>query len=187
MNICLLGFTDKRPVIYSLLKVLGQVGRTLFISPNLQFSQLAEHYEQDFEIMGARVVCEPISFGEILSGLDIEEYNYIIFDCLVEVPEKIDIAIIHDNLDYYRDLLDGTDEETFRLFINKSLTKEKVNTFVMIPAAAVEKTCQQIENIKLPFPFASWAHNKMMSLLLGQILQMPPANAMKYLKRGVKA
>jgi hypothetical protein len=186
MNICLLGFTDKRPVIYSFLKVLGQAGRTLLISPNLQYSQLSEHYEQDFEVMGVRVVCEPISFGEILSELETEEYNYIVFDCLVEVPEKIDIALIQDNLEYYRELLDGTDEETYKLFINKSITTEKTNTFIMVPAATVEKTCQQIEKLKQPYPFASSAHNKMMSSLLGQILQMPPANILKYLKRGVK-
>ena len=186
MNICLLGFTDKRPVFYSLLKALGQVGRTLFITPNLQYSQLSESYEQDFEVMGARIICEPISFGEILAEIEQEEYNYIVYDCLVEIPEKVDIALIHDNLEYYRDLLEGIDEETYRIFINKALTAEKANTYSMVPAALLEKTCRQIEQTKLPCPFPSSDHNKMISLLLGQILKMPPASIIKYLKRGVK-
>lgn len=186
MNICLLGFTDKRPVVYSLLKVLGQVGRTLFVSPNLQFTQLSEEYEQDFEVMGVRIICEPVSFGEILAEVDEEEYNYIIFDCIVEVPEMIDVALIQDNLDYYRELLEGTDEETYLLFINKSLTVEKGNTYMMASAAALEKTCAQIESKKLAYPFSSYAHNKMMAALLSQVLQMPPPNILKYLKRGVK-
>lgn len=186
MNICLLGFSDKRPVIYSLLKVLGQVGRTLLVSPNLQFSQLSEEYEQDFEVMGVRVICEPISFGEILAEIDLEEFNYVVFDCIVEVPEKIDIALIQDNLNYYRDLLDGFDEETYLLFINKALTSEKGNTYMMASAASLEKTCTQIEKMKLPYPFTSSPHNKMMSALLGKILQMPPPNILKYLKKGVK-
>lgn|GEM_PF-2774209 len=186
MNICLLGFTDKRPVIYSLLKVLGQVGRTLLVSPNLQFSQLSEDYEQDFEVMGVHVICEPISFGEILAEVDLEEFNYIVFDCIVELPEKIDVALIQDNLDYYRDLLEVADEETYLLFINKALSPEKGNTYMMASAASLEKTCAQIERKKLPYPFASSIHNKMMSALLGEILQTPPQNILKYLKKGVK-
>jgi len=186
VNICLLGFTDKRPVIYSLLKVLGQVGRTLLVTPNLQYSQLSEHYEQDFEAMGVRVICEPISFGEILAELEQDEYNYTVFDCLVEVPEKVDIALIQDNLEYYQDLLDGTDGDTYRLFINKALTAEKKDTYEMAPAAQLEKTCRLIEEKKLPYPFTSSVHNKVMSALLGQILQIPPQSIMKYLKRGVK-
>ena len=186
MNICLLGFTDKRPIIYSLLKVLGQVGRTLLISPNMQFSQLSEDYVQDFEVMGVRVICEPISFGEILAEIDLEEFNYIIFDCIVELPEKVDIVLIQDNLDYYRDLLEATDEEAYLLFINKALTSEKGNVYTIVPAAMLEKTCAQIESNKLPYPFPSSAHNKMMAALLGKILQMPPLNILKYLKKGVK-
>lgn len=186
MNICLLGFTDKRPVIYSLLKVLGQVGRTLLISPNLQFSQLSEDYEQDFEVMGVRIICEPISFGEILMEIDLEEYNYIVFDCIVELPEMIDVALIQDNLNYYTDLLEVVDEETYLLFINKALTAEKGNMYMMASAAALEKTCMQIEQKKLPYPFTSSVHNKMMSALLGKILQMPPQSVLKYLKKGVK-
>jgi hypothetical protein len=186
VNICLLGFTDKRPAIYSLIKVLGQVGRTLLISPNIQFTQLSEEYEQNFEVMGVHIICEPISFGEILSEIDIEEFNYIIFDCMVEVPEMIDVALIQDNLEYYRELLDGTDEDAFKLFINKELTAEKGNTYAMVSAATLESTCRKIENAKLPYPFPSSGHNKLMSALLSQILQMPQQNILKFLKKGVK-
>ena len=186
MNICLLGFTDKRPVIYSLLKVLGQVGRSIFITPNLQYSQLSENYEQDFEMMGVRIVCEPISFGEILAELELEEYNYIIFDCIVEIPENPNIILIQDNLEYYRDLLESEDEETYQVFTNKALTAEKEHTYTIVSAAQLEKTCHQIEKNRKSYSFASLAHNKMMSLLLGQILQMSPVSVLKYLKRGVK-
>jgi len=168
------------------MKVLGQVGRTMLVTPNLQYSQLSESYEQDFEAMGVRVICEPISFGEILAELEQDEFNYTIFDCLVEVPERVDIALIQDNLEYYTDLLDGTDKETYRLFINKELTTEKNDTYAMAPAAQLEKTCRQIEDKRLPYPFASSVHNKVMSALLGQVLQIPPQSIVKYLKRGVK-
>jgi hypothetical protein len=102
------------------------------------------------------------------------------------IPDKVDVALIQDNFDYYLNFLDDTDEESYRIFINRELKSTGRDVYTMVPAAVLEKTCRMIEQKQLPFPFASSAHNKTMSALLGHILQMPPQNISKYLKRGVK-
>lgn len=187
MNIVIMGFRDKRHIIYSILKILSPVGRTVFITTNPCYRQLSEDYSPEFEIGDTDVLVLNESLYSACEILELEVYDYLIWDAVVEVPENVDLSIMTDHEELYRSELEELNiKPKFKFIENKTAAKKDEKTVTFVKASAVEEILTKIETDRIFYPITSYAHNKTMSEILSAATGMEKSKLTAYLKKGRK-
>ncbi len=183
MVISVYGFSDKRPIIYSCLKLLGSLGRTLFVTNNPQYIQLSENFERDFSIDDISILIPTESINDIDENF--EDYDYVLLDLIAEVVENQDIAIIIDHVDNYKTWLEEFEKPPI-YYIQKGNKLDKTDKVAkFIYASSVESTLSRIEKDKLFYPISNGTHNKTLASILNEITGIKTAELLKYLKKKV--
>lgn len=185
MDIAVMGFRDKRHIMYSMLKILSPMGRTAFITTNPCYRQLSEDFSAEFEIGDTDFLVLSESLYGAADILDIESYDFVIWDAVTEVPEKIDLSIIIDHEDLYRQAIDELSEKPkFKYVENKASAKKDEKAAVFVKASAVEDILTKIETDREFYPITSYTHNKTMGEMLSMAMGIEKSKIISYLKKG---
>lgn len=183
MNIAIMGFRDKRHIFYSLLKILSNIGRVAFITPNPCYKQLSEDFSSEFEIEDTDILIVE-NLYDVDTMLDLENYDFVIWDCLTELPEKIELLLMIDHPDMYRAAINELDSKPKYQFIAKgenALKNEKIIS--IIKASSVEEILTKVEKDRVWYPITGFVHNKSMSELLCSSTGINKNKLLSYLKR----
>ncbi|MBR1736818.1 MAG: hypothetical protein IJ736_07360 [Firmicutes bacterium] len=186
MNIAVMGFKDKRHIMYSLLKILSPAGRTAFITTNPCYRQLSEDFSSEFEIGDTDFLVLSDSLYSAEEYLDIGSYDFVIYDAIVEVPERIEVSVITDHEELYRQAIDEMDKKPTFKFIESKNAKKDEKSISFIKASTVEDILEKIENDREFYPITSYFHNKAMAELLSRATGMDKGKIIAYLKKGSK-
>ena len=95
MVITVLGRTDKRPVIYTLIKLFQKLGDTCFITPDLRATRLIEdggnygHFQNTF--IAVTNASQDEVFADI--GYTRNDFEHFIFDAYDQIPDFSDLVI----------------------------------------------------------------------------------------------
>ena len=184
MNIVIFGHSDKRHLIYSMVRMLKFTGRVCLITNNPVYRQLSMDFEEMFTISDVQVIVEddPDSVEEYH---DLSLYDYIIYDCLLSMPQKLDVAIILDHFQVYEQFMDENEIPEIPTFVpkNAKVTNNTYKRFVLVPASTLEPQLQKIEESYKFLPILNSAHNKSVATLLETITHIPKSKLLATLKQ----
>ena len=95
MVISLIGSTDKRPVIYTLMKLFQKLGDCCVVTPNPQFKRLTEDGSPYGHFQNIYVAVTNATQDEIFAeiGFTMHDFENFIFDCDTEIPTFSDLVI----------------------------------------------------------------------------------------------
>jgi hypothetical protein len=184
MILCVFGHSDKRHIIYTMLRMLQFMGRVCFITSNPCYRQLSPDFDDEFEFGDIHVIYdEDISYVE--SEHDLTSYDFVVCDCLLSMPSTIDLAIIMDHVPFYEEQLDINDIPDIPTFIPKGETSfmNKTQGVQFVPASVMEKDLKLIESELKLLPINNSAHNRYMSAILEKATHIPKAKLLTTLKQ----
>lgn len=178
MKINVIGLTDKRPVIYSLIKVLQYYGDVLFITENRRYRRLLEDQILLGNFGNCLVSITDASPDEVWEeiGYNESDFDFIIYDTGNRVPieDVIHILVEGDSLtEEEQSILDCLEEE--------ELIKIKLGCGVM--TTEVMNVTELIESKQTCLPYNDRQINKAMSEALSKIVKGKPKELLKLLKR----
>lgn len=191
MRIGIIGLSDKRHVIYTLIRVLGGLSSTVVFTPNKQYLYMSEDFVNDFELNDIRmVVCD----DDDLDSLDEEEFDfegfeYIVYDILTEIPSKLDVAVIMDHRDKYTSELENLELEDIPIYsigefsAADAFSSEK--KIKLTPASAVEPVLQEMYKTRQIKPFKNSGFNKSMCTLVCEVTGLPSRVVLSRINKGV--
>jgi len=198
-KIAVYGFSDKRHIFYSLFKILGSIGRVLFITKNPQYLLFTEDFQEtefDVDTIRFKIVNEPISeiFIEETDEINdiFKSYDFVIMDIINDYisQDNQEIAIIVDHLEDYREMIFDTfndDGERPLVFANKySGIVSKIETGVNLEYASfVADDINRIETDRLFYPISNNKHIRVMATILREINHCSLSDLKRYLKKKI--
>ena len=95
MVIAVLGLTDKRPVIYCLLKLLQLRGDLAIITNDRHYARLIDNGTYEGHFQNTFIAVTDASTDEVFAeiGYRIEDFENIIIDCVDQLPDYADVVI----------------------------------------------------------------------------------------------
>lgn len=160
----LLGLGDKRHIVYTLIRVLGGLGRTIFLTPNKQYLMLSQDHLLDFEINDVQVVVYECDIEDLHEEYGLSTYEYVIYDILKDFPADLDVALMLDSREHYMYDMEDRELDMIPLFTAVPVKKDDMFTNEKIvkvpPASLVEPQLQKMftDRVLLPIkggPFFS--------------------------------
>lgn len=182
LDIGIFGFRDKRHIIYSILKILGDVGRTIFITQNPCYIQLSENFSMEFEINDIDVIVSKDSFLDIYELIELDEYDFCIWDCITEIPTKVNLAVLADHGSIYREAFEELIEKPCNIFAVKEEVKKNEIPIVFIKASSVEDVLTKIEKDRILYSIPNNVHNKSISSMLSKATGISQRKLLETLK-----
>lgn len=132
MKIALYGYTDKRPVLYSLMHLLKKMGNVVVFTPNRQLSRFLPDHSDEGMIGNVQVYVTDFSPDEVWEGVqrNQDDFDYIIYDVRDQLVEGVDVNIHvlgSEMEDGEADFLDGCviDYYRIKLMYDKKPAKDK--------------------------------------------------------------
>lgn len=185
MNIAIMGFRDKRHIIYSILKILTLLGRTAFITTNPCYKQLSEDYSSEFEIDDTDILILTENLYDAEDILELENYDFIIWDSITEIPEELTLSIIVDHPELYRTAFTELNVKPKLQYVAKEIKAQKgENAISFIKASEVEGILSKIETNKKWYPITGFTHNKSISEILSSATGISKSEIIHCLKDG---
>lgn len=169
MQIGVCGYTDKRPVIYALMKVLSQLGDIAVITNNRHYRRLLSDGAESGYLMNILVNVSDDSPDEVFESLELEtsDFDHIIYDVVDSIPEETDLMI------YVKTYGADDDENDFMELIEDYVTikmtydgKSEKDVFNVIPTANIMKSIEFIESYKV----ADTVNSKQLNIALAKML-----------------
>lgn len=95
MVISLLGATDKRPVIYTLMKLFQTLGDTMLVTNDRHLKRLIDEEGNPGHFQNILIYVTDSSPDEVFAelGYDHNSFEFIIYDCTEIVPDYTDMLI----------------------------------------------------------------------------------------------
>ena len=95
MVISLVGSTDKRPVLYTLMKLFQKLGDCCVITPDQHLTRLTEDHSPYGHFQNIFVAVTTASQDEVFAeiGYTKQDFENFIFDCTTEIPTFSDLVI----------------------------------------------------------------------------------------------
>jgi len=122
-NICLVGFQDKRAVIYTALLIFSKMGSTALISPSPSYRLMDNERREEFSSLGIDYFLRNEGVLDAEEDIDKSLYSYIIYDCVDELPSEVDFILVCDTQDYFKSLLvEGSFTIIDRPFIESNIS-----------------------------------------------------------------
>ena len=188
MKIVVYGYSNKQHIFYSLFKILGSIGRVLFITTNPQYCQFSDDcVSTEFELGNISFYITTESIYDVVYNES--EYDFIIIDAMTEVLDKDehDIAILYDHTNLYRETIDmfSDDVNSPDIYVQVGTgdidATDKIVDFA--PAYMFAETIQRIEKDRIFYPIYNRKHIKTIATILKTITGCSVSEIKKYLKK----
>lgn len=186
MQIGVYGHTDKRPVIYALMKLLQANGDVALFSNNRHYKRLLENFESPGHMANIMIAVSDATPDEIFNevGYAPDDFDHIIFDIQDTIPEDLTHAI------YVRTFRPDEEEEAFLDLLGDYRTvrlaydgKKEKETIHVVPSSALWKTVEEIEFYRILKPIPSAELNKGLASMLAPALKVSGKSAFTLLNR----
>lgn len=189
MRIGVLGFTDKRPILYPLMKLLQYTGDVVVITDDRRFKRLLEDYTSPGHLGNIMICVTDATPDEVWEEIDHREndFDHIIYDLRDTLHEDIDMYIHVKGSDYEdgeKDFLECVDAYTpIKLMYDgkPDRTKETMNIPITLKLLS---TLEILENKKVLLPLPSPKVNKAIAKLIATHLSLKMSDALKLLRKG---
>lgn len=177
MILGLYGYTDKRPVLYSLMYLLQSLGDVVVITPNRHLLRLNENYSDLGHIGNVLVHVTDLSPDEVWSELGHrkEDFAHIIYDLTAFVTNTdMNIHVLGSEFeDDEEELLDCLEAKPLYLkLMYDGKPNKKVNENIQVTADML-RLVEYIERNKLLVAIPDKNLTKAMTKDLAQVLQIP--------------
>ncbi|GKU77564.1 hypothetical protein [Paenibacillus sp. L3-i20] len=186
MQIGVYGYTDKRPVIYALMKLLQTTGDVALFSNNRHYKRLLEEGESQGHMANIMIAISDATPDEIFKevGYTPDDFEHVIFDIQDTIPDNLTHAI------YVKTYNPNEDERAFLELIGDYRViklnydgKSEKNAINVIPSTSMWKSIEQIEFYKILNPIPSKELNKGLATMLAPSLQITMKSAFTLLNR----
>lgn len=192
MIIAMTGYTDKRYLLYPLLKVLQAMGDTLLISDDRRFLRLTENGENPGHLQNTMIYVTDSAPEDVWGELQQEpaDFTHVVYDVKQFLPEdKLDLVLICETMGYedgeedFLSLVEGRSQTVHFAFDKKrSPDKDVLNLFITPEMVSqVEFT----EVYKLFQPVTNADILKILAAEIGPDLGLTRSTLSKVLKGGV--
>jgi len=186
MLIGVYGYTDKRPVIYALMKLLQATGDVALFSNNRHYKRLLAPGESQGHLANMMIAISDASPDEIFEevGYSQDDFEHVIFDIQDTLPENLSQIIYvksyspNEEEQAFLDIL-GT-YKTIKLTYDRKREKDAIN---VAPLASLWKSVEEIETYRILNPVPSPDLNKGLAALLAPELNLKVKTALKLLTR----
>ena len=189
MKIGLMGLGDKRHIVYTLIRVLSNLGRTVIFTPNSQYLMLSEEYLPEFEICDAQMAIYNCDIDDLCKEYDLDAYSYVVYDIQREIPFDLDIGMILDSRDYYVAELKDRELDDVQLFSVQNCVKSELLTqevTIKLPTASkIEKVLYKMFDERRLLPVTNSDFIRGMTPFMTQITELSAGQISASLKKGV--
>ncbi len=159
MRIGVLGFTDKRPILYPLMKLLQSTGDVVVITDDRRFKRLLEDYASPGHLGNIMICVTDATPDEVWEEIDHSEddFDHVIYDLRDTLHEDIDMYIHIKGSDFEdgeKDFLECVDTYTsIKLMYDgkPERTKETINLPITLKLLS---TLEVLENKKCIITYA---------------------------------
>lgn len=189
MQIGILGFTDKRPILYPLMKLLHYVGDVIIITDDRRFRRLLEDYDLTGHLANIMIHVTDATPDEVWEEIDEDEsdFDYIIYDLRDTLHEDIELYIHVKGSDYEdgeEDFLECVDDYIpFKLMYDGKVDNDKKTISLPITLKLLA-TLEVLENKKVLLPLPDAKINKNLAKLMAPKLNIKLNDALKLLRKG---
>ncbi|MFD0671960.1 hypothetical protein [Cohnella sp. GCM10027633] len=186
MRIGVYGHTDKRPVIYALLKLLQATGDVALLTNNRHYNRLLEPGERQGHFANVMVAVTDATPDEVFEeiGYAPDDFDHVVFDLQDTIPDELHAAL------HVKAFPPSEDEQALLGMLNAPVTvkmtydgKREKNAIHVAPASLVWKTTERIEHYRILEPVPSKELNVGFAKLLAPHLSMKPKQALAILTR----
>lgn len=186
MLIGVYGYTDKRPVIYALMKLLQATGDVALFTNNRHYRRLLVHGETQGHMANIMIAVSDASPDEIFEevGYTVDDFEHIIFDIQDTIPDNLSMIL------YVKTYAPSEEEQSFidilgachfiKMTYDGKRDKDAIN---VIPLSAIWRSVEQIEAHRILCPIPSKELNKKLAVLLAPDLKISAKNAHTLLTR----
>jgi len=186
MQIGVFGYTDKRPVIYPLLKLLQSTGDVALFTNNRHYKRLLQPGETQGHLANIMVAVSDASPDEIFEvvGYTSDDFEHIVFDVQDTIPENLSLAL------HVKSFAPDEDEQSFldalgpcttvKMLYDRKKEKDAIN---VMPLAPLWKHAEEIESYRILPPSPSKELNKGLAKLLASHLNISLKSAHMLLTR----
>lgn len=158
MVISVIGETDKRPFMYTLLMICQYMGDVLLVSDDRHYKRLIEEPEEDVEIYAGHfqntfiVVTDKTPDEASQSvGYESDDYEFVIYDNLIDVTSDLIIYVTGDSMsEWEKEQLDYLEEGDY-VTIGLGFGKKNMVAY----STAMFKNVELVESRKTYLPIDS--------------------------------
>lgn len=186
MQIGVYGFTDKRPVIYALMKILQATGDVALFSNNRHYKRLLEQGESQGHMANILIGISDATPDEIFKevGYTPDDFEHVIFDIQDTLPDNLTHTI------YVKSYAPDEEEEAFLELLGEYRTikltydgKSEKNAINLQPTSILWKSVEDIEFYKVLKPIPSKTLNRGLASMLAPDLNLSIKAALTLLNR----
>ncbi len=186
MQIGVYGYTDKRPLVYALMKVLQSTGDVVLFSNNRHYKRLLDQGESQGHFANIMISVSDASPDEVFEeiGYSEDDFDHILFDLQEAIPEKLSLIF------YVKSYPPNEDEQAFLDILDQYHTvkmtydgRREKGAIHLAPFSNVWKAVEEIEAYRILKPIPSKAFNKGLASVLAPPLNITPKTAMTLLTR----
>jgi hypothetical protein len=191
MRIVVLGYTDKRPVLYSLLKVLQSTGDVALITDDRHFQRLIESSSPVGHLLNIFICVTSVSPDEVWAevGYSPEDFDHVVYDVHGVLPENADkfMHVCGSQLDEGEaELLECIEQYTkVKLMYDGKELKEKGSYNLPVTLNVISNT-ELIENKKILNPYSDRKFRSVMAKAFKDIVGLSERSILNLLGRGWK-
>lgn len=158
MIISVIGETDKRPFMYTLLRICQYMGDVLLVSDDRHYKRLIEEPEEDVEVYAGHfqntfIVVTDKTPDEAMQtvGYEPEDYEFVIYDNQIDATSDLIVYVTGDSMSEWEkeqlDYLEEGDYITIGLgFGKKNMVPYSTNMFKNVELVESRKTLLAIDS-----------------------------------------
>ncbi len=186
MIVVCLGHVDKRPILYSLMKLLQSFGDVAVVTRNRQLQRLLESKSSSGYFNNIFVaISDAVPEAAILeAGCAPGDFDHIIYDSIDVLPDRYDLCIHSKSfglMEYESEVLGyKSDIVQYNFVYDGKTEKGCINIPVAFPLI---KSVEEFEARKLLIPIQCDVMQKSLSSLTAPQLKITEKDALKILKR----
>jgi len=186
MRIGIYGYTDKRPVIYALLKLLQTTGDVALLTNNRHYTRLLESGERLGHFANVLIAVTDATPDEVFEeiGYAPEDFDHVLFDVQDTIPSDLHLAI------HVKAYAPSEDEQALLGMLNEPVTvkmaydgRREKNAIHVMPNSRLWQAAERIEHFRLLEPLPSKVMNAEFAKLLAPHLNIKPKQALGILTR----
>lgn len=188
MKIGVLGYTDKRPVLYSLLKILQATGDVVMITDDRHFKRLLKDNAPLGHLLNILICVTDATSDEVWAeiGHEQDDFDHVVYDVRTTLPDDVDLYI-HVNgssLDEgEEDLLECIEEyRKVKIAYDGKSSVDKDTLIIPVYSNTIANV-ELIENKKILIPFKDKKLNKVIASLVAKPLGLTAKEAIALLNR----
>lgn len=188
MIIGVLGYTDKRPVLYSLLKILQATGDVVMITDDRHFKRLLKDNAPLGHFLNILICVTDATPDEVWTeiGHEQDDFDHVVYDIRTTLPHDIDlyIHVSGSSLDEgEEDLLECIEEyRKIKIAYDGKFSNDK-NTLNIPVYSNTVANVELIENKKILPPFKDKKLKKAIASFVAKPLGLSEKNAIVLLNR----